>query len=62
MICRAGLVAPPAVTATALVNGGMRPREVLQHYITSFYKVVGILAVLVAVGCTAVAKLAKFLL
>lgn len=60
--CFAGLVAPPPEAYTAMINGGMRPYEVTKAFTTSFYKVVAILGVLLAVGFTAFAKIGSILL
>lgn len=60
--CHAGALAPPPDAGNAMVNGGMRPRAVIQEYHASFLKVLGVLVAIAAVGLTALAKIGSLLL
>ena len=60
--CRAGALGPPPETTNAMVNGGMRPHAIIKSYNASFLKVLGVLAAMVAVGVTALAKIGALLL
>lgn len=46
----AGMLAPPPTASSAMVNGGMRPKEVIQAYEASATKVGAVLMTVVAVA------------